>query len=92
MDVAGGGADAAMSLQDLDDAKVGTGFEEVGGKTVTQGMGSDPLAHAGGPAGTLADFLYARSGNGPIKARAGKEDIPGPHSFPIGAKDFQQAR
>ena len=43
-------------------------------------------------AGTLADLLYARGGNGPAGDRAGKEDVGWPSSLPVGAEDLQQPR
>ena len=55
-------------------------------------MGSDVLAHTGGLAGTLADFLYARGGNGPVEVCAREEKVSRPNCFPISSEHFQQPR
>ena len=59
MDVPCRGPDAAMAQQDLDGPQVGTGFEQVGGEAVAQGMDGDVLAQTGLVAGTAAGLPYA---------------------------------
>jgi len=60
MEVAGGGAEAAVPEQDLDSAEVGTGLEQVSGEAVPQGVQMDVLAQARGRQGTLADHGVMR--------------------------------
>ena len=43
-----GGADIAVTKERLDGAEIGTVHEEVGGKTVTKGVGCDMFGDAGG--------------------------------------------
>ena len=45
--VVGGGVDALMAEQDLDDADIGAVFQQVGGEAVAQGVDGDVFADAG---------------------------------------------
>ena len=47
VDVYFGGGDALVAQHLLDGAQVGTALEQVGGKAVAQGVGTDDLAHSG---------------------------------------------
>ena len=46
-----------MSEQQLDGAQIGSGFQQMSGKSVTQTMGSDAFGDAGALTGYLADLL-----------------------------------
>src|SRR5512139_2877068 len=54
--VAGGRPQAAMTEQDLDDADVGAGFQEMGGKGMPQGPDRRSLGQTGGNAGFDANL------------------------------------
>src|SRR5271155_3870344 len=90
MNVPRRGGEAAMAEQNLDGAQVGPGFEQMGGETVAQRVHDDVFAQAGRLAGAVADFAYARGGDGPVGEGAGKEDVAWSRGFPIGAEDLEQ--
>ena len=90
MGIAGGGAQTAMAEQDLNDADVGAGLQQMGGKGVAQGMSGDALAQAAGVAGALDRFLQTLQAEGSIGESAGKEPRGGVGNFPVAAQQDQE--
>ena len=82
MEVAGGGAEAAVPEQDLDGPEVGAGLEQVGGEAVPQGVHSDVLAQARGlPARRRQTIWTVRGLTGRSGSRPGKRYGPGRAAF-----------
>src|SRR6266852_4142615 len=88
----------AMSQQHLDGAQVGSSFEQMGGKAVTQGMGMDVLvfkpsalcgALAGCPKNLGGDRITRR-----VPSVAGKQPVGrlAPQPAPIDAQCLEQLR
>src|SRR4051794_2982962 len=92
MDVPRGGAEAAMTEQDLDGPQVGAGLEQMGGEAVPQGMDDDPFLQPGDLSGLVARLAYAAGGDRPVGGGPGEEDVAGPSGLPVGAEDLQQPR
>ena len=56
-EVTGGGFDPAVSQQHLDDADVGTVFQQMGSEGMAQGVDRDALGNAGAQGGLAASQL-----------------------------------
>ena len=90
MEVAGGGAEAAVPEQDLDGPQVGAGLEQVGGEAVPQSVHMNVLAQARGRQRALADHLDGAWADRLVGLTPWEEVGPGPVSCPVLAQDRQQ--
>ena len=79
-----------MSKQQLDRAKVRSGFEQMNGKGVAQGMGGDRLDDSGSPPRRLAGALNGESRDRPARDVARKEATLRTLGAPISSQEVQQ--
>ena len=73
MRVAGGGAQAVVAEQDLNDTDVGAGLQQMGCETVAQRMGGESLGQPTGVAGALHGPLQTLQAEGTVGRSANKE-------------------
>ena len=71
-----------MTEQELDDADVGSIFEQMNSEGVSQGMGRDRFGNAGPSVRFLALALNGSSGDGMVRTIAGKEPMRRPVQLP----------
>jgi hypothetical protein len=67
-----------MAEQQLDGADVGTRFQQVDGKGMSQRMRRDRFANATKAMGLLASFRYGVPADMPVGKITGKEPVLGP--------------
>jgi len=81
-----------MAKQQLDGADVGTSFQQMDGKGMSQRMGRDWFAIATKAMGFLASLPHRVSADMPVWRVAGKEPVLGLFHAPPSAQDLQQSR
>ncbi len=83
MEVAHGGADMAVAEQALDGVDVDTGFEQMGGEAVAQGMDAAAVFDAGRATGGMVEAMGGFLINGAFATTTGKEPEFRPAGTPV---------
>ena len=78
-----------MTQQQLNGAHVGSGFQQMGCKTVSKGMGCDRFGNAATLMRLLAGVLYRNPGDVAVDSITREEPLLGLVHWPPGAQDFQ---
>jgi hypothetical protein len=88
--IAGGGSQTPMTQQELNGAQVGSGFKQVGCKTVSKRMGRDRFDNAATLKCLLTRMLHRRFADMPTNLIAREEPLLGPGYWPPVTQDLQQ--
>ena len=89
MEVAHGGADMAVAEQALDGVDVDTGFEQMGGKAMAQGMDAAAVRNAGSLARRMVETAHSRAIQGGASA-IWEQPVFGTRDAPVQAQGFKQ--
>ena len=92
MGITQGGADGAVAQEDLQDADVGAGLQQMGGKAVAQGVHGDLLCQAGLPDDLAQNGAHCRGGDMTLGFLSREQILSlRPHGLIILAQQHQEA-
>ena len=89
MKIAHGRTDMAVAEQALDGVDIDPGFQQMGGKSVAQGVNATTALNASGAAGGMVNALGGRVVEWSIAAVIGKQPALGASDSPVQAQRFE---
>ena len=84
------GFQVGVTEQDLNGTKIGSSFQQVRGKGVSQGMRMNRFGNTGCQGGVATSQVDCLRADSPGAVERGKQPVSGPLGSPIPAQQFQQ--